>query len=67
MGRTPSVAGGRPFVVNARLSKVEMDDLDARRGSLDRGAFLRYLLLLARKQDIRLGGIPTVESQNRAP
>lgn len=56
MGRTPSAAGGRPVVVCVRLTKAEAADLDARKGSLDRGAWLRWLLLEARKADKRLGG-----------
>lgn len=47
--------GGRPVVVHTRLTAQEADEMDARRGALSRAAWLRYLMLVARKQDIRFG------------
>lgn len=55
MARPKSVSGGRRNVVCVRLSAAEQADLDSRRGSLERGAFLRYLLLQARKQGVEFG------------
>lgn len=54
MARPRSTPGGRPVVVAVRLSETEAAHLDNDRGSLDRGAFLRYVLLLARKQGVTL-------------
>ena len=58
VGRPRSAPGGRPNVLGVRLSDAELADLDARRGSVERGAFLRYLLLRARKADFRLPELP---------
>lgn len=56
MARPRSVAGGRRNVVCVRLSAAEAADLDGRRGALERGAFLRFLLIQARKQGVQFGG-----------
>lgn len=45
-----------------KLSVAEAADLDARRGSLSRAEFLRWLLLRARKEGIGLGGTPDPEA-----
>lgn len=58
MGRMKSTAGGRPHVVAVRLSDAELADLDARRGSLDRSAWLRYLALKARKEGFSMPEVP---------
>ena len=55
MARPRSAPGGRPRVVAVRLSEEEWRDLEARRGSLDKAAFLRWLLVQARKSDVRFG------------
>lgn len=44
MPRPRSAPGGRPHVVAVRLSGEENELLDRYRGSVDRGAFLRWLL-----------------------
>lgn len=49
MGRTVSVPGGRPLQVLVRLSVAEKAELDRQRGSLDPGAYVRWLLLVERK------------------
>ncbi len=54
MGRPPKVAGGLRVVVSVRLSEAEAADLDARRGSLARAEFLRYLMIRARREDLRM-------------
>lgn len=59
--RTRSTPGGRPVVVAVRLSNSEAADLDARRGHLDRSAFLRWLLLRARKEGLTVPGWEVIE------
>jgi hypothetical protein len=49
------IVAKRENVVCVRLTDAEAADLDARRGGLSRTAYLRWLLLSARKQDLRFG------------
>jgi hypothetical protein len=46
----------RPNVVCVRLTDAEAAELDAIKGSLDRSAFLRWLLLRARKEGVTFSG-----------
>ena len=46
------------MVVASRFSQAEADDMDARRGSLTRAEWIRFLALKARKEDIRLPELP---------
>lgn len=64
MPRPRSAPGGRPVVVAVRLSTAEAADLDKRRGSLSRGEWLRYLLLLARKQGTQMPEVPEIRWRN---
>jgi hypothetical protein len=58
MGRPKSTAGGRPVVVPVRLSLAEAEDLDARRGSLTRSEFLRFVLLRTKKEGVAMPPLP---------
>ena len=61
MGRTRQTPGGRPVVVAVRLSNEEAADMDARRGEMDRSAFLRWLLLRARKEGLNVPGWSVID------
>lgn len=54
MPRPPSTAGGRPHTVCTKLSDAERAEVDARRGMLNRGEFMRWLLVRAVKDDLRM-------------
>lgn len=60
MGRPRSTAGGRPVPLTVRLSEAEARDMDARKGSLSRSDWIRYLMTDARKRDVRLGATPRI-------
>jgi len=61
MGRSRQTPGGRPVVVAVRLSNEEAADMDARRGEMDRSAFLRWLLLRARKEGLSVPGWSVID------
>ena len=51
--RPQSVPGGRPHVVNVRLSEAEKQDMDQRRGPLTPSEWVRYLMVRAKREDWR--------------
>lgn len=46
MARPQQVAGGRPNVVAVRLSDKELEALEEMKGSLLKGEYLRFLLVM---------------------
>lgn len=53
MPRTAGVPGGRTERLSTALSPAEMDEVDERRGSLNRAEFLRWLVKRAIADDVR--------------
>lgn len=47
-GRSTGTRGGRPIVVGVRLTAAEAAELDRLRGVMDRGTYLRWLIIKAR-------------------
>jgi len=63
VARPRSTSGGRPHTVCTKLSNAEAAELDALRGSLDRAAYLRWLILRARKMGLGMPEVPQFRRQ----
>jgi hypothetical protein len=53
MPRAPGAPGGRTHRICTALSDAEVQDLDDRRGSLNRSEWLRYLIKKAERDNVR--------------
>lgn len=50
VGRPQSTPGGRPLWVKVRLSQAEMDFIDEDRKAMGRSEYLRFLMVLRKRQ-----------------